>query len=65
MLPLFALALTFVLHWDAVVDPVWTVPLREAPLPFKWTVGVLVALALGLALILEELSRCLRATKSP
>jgi hypothetical protein len=64
MLPLFALALTFVLHWDAAVHRVWTVSLREPPLPVAWTVGVLLALAVGLALILEELARCLRATRS-
>jgi hypothetical protein len=61
MLPLFALALTFVLHWSALESPVWTLSARDRPLPPAWTAGVLLALAPGLVLIVEELLRCLRA----
>jgi hypothetical protein len=61
MLPVFALALVVVLHWDAVVHPEWALVTRAAPLPGAWTTGVLVLLLPGLVLILEELARGLRA----
>jgi hypothetical protein len=64
MLPLFALALAVVLHWNAVLDPDWSVSLRARPLPGAWTTGVLIGLSAGLALIVEELVRCLRATRA-
>ena len=61
MLPLFALALGLILHWDAVMRPTWELSTREPPLPVAWTAGVLLALCAGLAMIVEELVRCLRA----
>jgi hypothetical protein len=61
MLPLFALALVFVLHWDAVRDPDWTWSSRESPLPDAWRWGVIAALVPGMSLIVEELLRCQRA----
>jgi hypothetical protein len=51
MLPLFALALVFVLRRD---------PVR---VPEAWSWGVTLALLPGLLLIVEELSRCLRAAR--
>jgi hypothetical protein len=63
MLPLFALALVAVLHWEAVREPAWTFSVREQPLPPAWSWGVLLALAPGLLLILEELLRCQRAAR--
>jgi hypothetical protein len=63
MLPLFALALTAVLHWNAVVHPAWQWSKRLDPLPESWTLGVLVALLAGLLLIVEEWLRCVRAAR--
>jgi hypothetical protein len=62
-LPLFALALASVMHWDALANPVWSLSPRPRPLPWTW--GVLLALVAGLAMIIEELTRCLRATRAP
>ena len=62
MLPLFALALACVLHWDAVVHPSWNWSLREQPLPSAWRWGVVLALLPGLLLIVEELLRCCTRT---
>ena len=64
MLPLFALALAVVLHWNAVLDPVWSLSLRARPLPGAWITGILLGLSAGLTFIVEELVRCLRATRS-
>ncbi len=61
MLPVFALALTITLNWDAVMEPRWALATREHPLPATWTTGVLLSLVPGLLLILEELARGLRA----
>ncbi len=61
MLPVFALGLVVALHWNAVVNPDWSLVTREHPLPGAWTWGVLVLLAPGLLMILEELARGLRA----
>jgi hypothetical protein len=63
MLPLFAVALTAVLHWDAVVHPAWHWSKRLDPLPESWTLAVLLALLSGLLLIVEEWLRCLRAAR--
>jgi hypothetical protein len=63
MLPLFALALAAVLHWNALVHPAWHWSIRLEPLPKSWTVGVLLALLAGQLLILEEVVRCLRAAR--
>jgi hypothetical protein len=63
MLPLFALALVVVLHWDALMNPAWTLAPRRQPLPVAWTCGVLLALVPGFLLILEELLRCRRAPR--
>ena len=60
MVPLFALALVFVLHWDAVQHAAWTWSLRERPLPEAWRWGVIAALMPGMVMIIEELLRCLR-----
>lgn len=57
MLPVFALALVLVLHWDAVMDPEWSISSRKQPLPGAWSTAVLVALVPGLLMILEELAR--------
>ena len=59
MLPLFALLLAGVLHWDAVVNPSWSWSIRDQPLPAAWRWGVMLALLPGLLLIVEELLRCL------
>jgi len=64
MLPLFALALACVLHWDAVLNPSWTWSSRQQPLPEPWTSSVLALLAAGLLPIVEELTRCLRAQRA-
>ena len=61
MLPVFALGLVVALHWKAVVNPDWSLVTREHPLPGPWTSAVLVLLAPGLLMILEELARGLRA----
>jgi hypothetical protein len=63
MLPVFALGLVVVLHWEAVVNARWSLGARAHPLPGAWTAGVLVLLAPGLLLILEELARGLRAQR--
>jgi hypothetical protein len=65
MLPLFAVALAIVLHWDAITHPVWRWSFRVQPLPTAWTAGVLVALLAGQVLIAEELLRCLAAARRP
>ena len=62
MLPLFALAIALVLHWDALLNPTWDLSFRLQPLPGQWTSGVTLALIAGLLLILEELLRCLRTS---
>src|SRR4051812_21500107 len=36
MLPVFALGLVLVLHWDAVVNPDWSLVARQHPLPAAW-----------------------------
>ena len=64
MLPVFALALAIVLHWEAVRDPAWSLSVRRQPLPAAWSWGVLLALVPGLLLIVEELLRGLRAARS-
>ena len=64
MLPLFAMALVVVLHWDALANPAWSLSVRDPPLPAAWTWGVLLALAAGLSLILEEWWRCRRAARN-
>jgi hypothetical protein len=63
MLPLFALALVCVLHWNAVQQPAWTWALRERPLPDVWRWGVMAALVPGMLMIIEELVRCVRAAR--
>jgi len=63
MLPLFALALVCVLHWDSLMNPTWGLSLRLQPLPALWTWGVTIALIPGLLMIVEELVRCLRASE--
>ena len=60
MLPVFALALVIVMHWDMVAEPRWTVAPRAQPLPDAWRNIVLVLLVPGLLMILEELARGLR-----
>lgn len=61
MMPLFALALVVVLHWDALTHPTWSFSRRAQPLP--GTLLVLAGLALGQLMILEELFRCLRGAR--
>jgi len=63
LLPLFALVLASVLHRDSLAEPIWSWSLRPQPLPWTW--GVLLALCAGLLMIIEELVRCLRATRAP
>lgn len=63
MLPLFAVALAIVLHWDAVLNPAWEWSRRVQPLTEAWTWGILFALIAGLAMIVEELVRCLRVAR--
>jgi hypothetical protein len=65
MLPLFAVTLAVVLHWEAFVEPEWGWSLRLRPLPPGYRAGVLLALLVGLLLIVEELLRCLRAAAQP
>lgn len=62
-LPLFALALVCVLHWDALAEPVWSWSIRPQAMPWIWAVSL--ALGAGLVLIIEELIRCLRAACAP
>jgi hypothetical protein len=61
VLPLVALAIVVILHWPAMQQPEWTLAPRDRELPRAAVVIVLVALTAGLTLILEELSRGLRA----
>ena len=63
MLPLFALALAAVLHWNALAHPAWHWSSRLEPLPKSWTLGVLLAWLAGLLMIVEECMRCLRAAR--
>lgn len=63
MLPLFALGIVVVLHWDAWREPEWRFVARETALP--GTGVVLGALLVTLALILEELWRCARVARKP
>jgi hypothetical protein len=60
MLPVFAVALVFVLHWDAMRSPAWNLSTRLQPLPEAWVWGVLLVLGAGWLFIVEELVRCLR-----
>ena len=39
MLPVFALALAIVLHWEAVRDPAWAISARQQPLPAGMDLG--------------------------
>jgi hypothetical protein len=64
MLPLFAVALVVVLHWDAVRHPAWSLSVRNPPLPTAWISGVLLGLLAGLVMILEELWRCRRVARN-
>jgi hypothetical protein len=61
MLPLFALALACILHWDALANPLWNWQMRPQAPPWAW--GVWMALCAGLVMIIEELARCLRAAR--
>jgi hypothetical protein len=61
VLPLAAVALVVVLHWPAIQQPEWKFAARPDALPRRVVAVVLLALLAGLALILEELSRGLRA----
>jgi hypothetical protein len=61
MLPLLALALALTLNWNALLQPAWSWSVRLTPLPPAWIWGVLLSLAAGLLLVLEELWRCLRS----
>ena len=62
MLPLFALVLVCLLHLGQWSAPGWMLQLRAEPAPQSWRVGVPIAFAAGLALIVEELLRGLRAS---
>ncbi|HET9864844.1 MAG TPA: hypothetical protein VFP37_15480 [Steroidobacteraceae bacterium] len=61
MLPVFALALIVLLHWNEVGQPVWRFERRANALPTSWLAGVPIALAGGLLLIVEEWFRGRRA----
>lgn len=63
MLPLFALGIVVVLHWDAWRTPEWRFVARDTALP--GTGVVLGALLVTLALILEELWRCRKSGSGP
>jgi hypothetical protein len=60
VLPLVAFAIVLILHWPAIREPEWTFAPRPLVLPRKGVLIVLIALAAGFVLILEELSRGLR-----
>jgi hypothetical protein len=57
MLPVFALVVVAVLHADALREPRWLPALRAEPVPGPWPVLIPLALAAGVALILEEYAR--------
>jgi hypothetical protein len=60
LLPLFALAIVTVMHWDAVSARDFTLALRDPPLAARYTVGVASVMALTLIPILEEWWRGVR-----
>jgi hypothetical protein len=60
LLPLFALVVVTVMHWEAVRARDFTLVLRDPPLPARYTVGVAGVMALSLIPILEEWWRGLR-----
>jgi len=63
MLPVFGLALVIALHWSVVMEPRWTIALRQQPVPDPWRIAALVMLVPGLLMILEELVRGLRVQR--
>jgi hypothetical protein len=63
MLPVFALAIVIVMFWNEVREPRWTLTPRAVPMSPRAQLVALGALFAGLALILEELVRCLRVPR--
>jgi hypothetical protein len=63
MMPLFALLIAGALHATELSQPRWRFELRDPATPVAARTAILLALALGLACILEELWRALRAVR--
>jgi hypothetical protein len=62
MLPLFALLLIGLLHLEQLASPDWALQSRAEAAPPLWRVGMPLAFAAALGLIVEELLRGLRAS---
>jgi hypothetical protein len=60
LLPLFALVIVTVMHWDAVRAGDFVLALRDPPIPARYTAGVAGVMALTLLPILEEWWRGVR-----
>jgi hypothetical protein len=63
MLPVFALAMVFMLNLGALSGPEWWLRPRAVPLPGALRTAILAALAVGVSFILEELIRGLVARR--
>ena len=63
LLPLFALVIVTVMHWDAVRAADFTLALRDPPLSLRYTAGVSAVVGLALIPILEEWWRCVRHSR--
>jgi hypothetical protein len=63
MLPLFALVVVAVLSADEFAEPRWWFEVREPALDAGLRAGILLGLAAGIGMVLEELSRGLRAAR--
>jgi hypothetical protein len=63
MLPLFALILVALLHMQELTEPRWRLLLRNDPVPGPWRWVVILGFAGGLAFILEEWFRGMKASR--
>lgn len=63
MLPVFALVIVVLLHAGELLEPRWSLSLRETRVSTVWSGVIVTGFALGFSLILEEWWRARRASR--